>query len=142
MAGLDNDEFILIFADMARRTEALRPLLWIASSKRDYAAFPLRLQENFGFELFLVQTGQHPPSAKPLQGFGGGVVELIGNLQGDTYRAVYTVRYAGAVYVLHAFKKKSKQGIKTPQGDINLIQQRLKDAARDYAERFKPEKKS
>lgn len=86
----------------------LRPLLWLASSRRDYAEFPSAVQETFGFELFLAQTGQHPPSAKTLTGFGGGVVELIEDFDGDAYRAVYTVRLATGVYVLHCFKKKSK----------------------------------
>ena len=97
------------------------------------------MQDNFGFELFLAQTGQHPPSAKLLKGLGSGVVELVDDFDGNTYRAVYTVRFASAVYVLHAFKKKSKQGIKTPQGDIELIKQRLKDAQADYAARTKQE---
>lgn len=99
------------------------------------------MQENFGFELFLAQTGQHLPSAKPLKGFGGGVVELIGDFDGDTYRTVYTVRFAEAVYVLHAFKKKSKRGIATPKSDIDLIGRRLKDAEHDHADRFGQEKK-
>ena len=88
-----------------------RPLLWVASSKRDYMEFPARVQDGFGFELFLAQTGQHPPSAKPLRGLGSGTLELIENFDGDAYRAVYTVRFNEAVYVLHAFKKKSKRGI-------------------------------
>jgi phage-related protein len=91
--------------------------------------------------LFLVQTGQYPPSAKPLKGLGGGVVELVGNFDKDTYRAVYTVRFGDVVYVLHAFKKKSKQGSKTPQSNIDLIKRRLKDAEQDHAQRFKKEKK-
>ena len=119
----------------------LRPLLWIASSKRDYRDFPVRVQETLGFELFLAQTGQHPPSAKPLKGFGNGVVELIEDFDGDTYRAVYTVRFKEAVYVLHAFKKKSKSGIATPKGDIERIERRLKDATRDHGERYGQEKK-
>lgn len=127
---------------MASRRGTPRPLLWVASSKKDYGSFPQKVQEGFGFELFLAQTGQHPPSAKPLKGFGGGVVELIGNLAGDTYRAVYTVRFAHAVYVLHAFKKKSKQGAKTPQTEIDLIRQRLKHAERDYADRFKQDSRT
>ncbi|MET3900898.1 phage-related protein [Devosia sp. UYZn731] len=94
---------------------------------------PPEVQELFGFELFLAQTGQFPPSAKPLKGLGSGVVELVGNFDGDTYRAVYTVRFARAVYVLHAFKKKSKAGIKTPQSDIDLIKRRLRDAEAHYA---------
>jgi len=120
----------------------VRPLLWVASSKRDYRDFPPSVQDGFGFRLFLAQTGQHPPSAKPLKGLGGLVVELIEDFDGDTYRAVYTVRFREAVYVLHAFKKKSKRGMKTPQSDIDVIKRRLKDTAFDYAERFAPEKKS
>ncbi len=113
----------------------LRPLLWVASSKRDFQEFPAPVQDELGFELFLAQTGQHPPSGKPLKGIGSGIVELIDDFDGDTYRAVYTVRFADAVYVLHAFKKKSKQGIKTPQREIDLVKNRLRDAEQDYAER-------
>lgn len=118
-----------------------RPLLWVASSKRDYRAFPSRVQDGFGFELFLVQTGQHPPSAKPLRGFGGGTLELIESFDSDTYRAVYTVRFSEAVYVLHAFKKKSKRGSKTPQPDVDLIKRRLKAAEQDHSRRFGKEGK-
>lgn len=114
----------------------LRPLLWVASSKRDYDQFPARVQETLGFELFLAQSGQHPPSAKLLRGLGSGTVELIEDFAGDTYRAVYTVRFSAAVYVLHAFKKKSKQGRKTPQSDVDLIKRRLTEAASDYAQRY------
>ena len=119
----------------------LRPLLWLASSKRDYGEFPDRVQDNLGFELFLAQTGQHPPSAKLLKGLGSGTVELVADFDGDTYRAVYTVRFSEAVYVLHAFKKKSKHGIKTPQADLNLIKRRLRDAESDHARRFAKESK-
>jgi phage-related protein len=116
-------------------------LLWVASSKRDSREFPASVQDELGFELYLAQTGQHPPSAKPLKGLGSGTVELVDDFDGDTYRAVYTVRFADAVYVLHAFKKKSKQGIKTPQPDVDLVERRLRDAEQDYAERFKKESK-
>ncbi len=116
-------------------------MLWVASSKRDYREFPPRVQDTLGFELFLAQTGQHPPSAKPLKGLGSGVVELIEDFDGDTYRAVYTVRFRDAVYVLHAFKKKSKRGIATPKSDIDLIKRRLKDAESDHTERFGKEQK-
>lgn len=125
---------------MAKTARPLRPVLWIASARRDYRAFPSRVQSNLGFELFLVQTGQHPPSGKPLKGFGSGVIELVEDFDGDTYRAVYTLRFSEAVYVLHAFKKKSKQGGKTPQSDINLIKRRLRAAEADYALRFKESK--
>ncbi len=124
---------------MVKMARSVRPLLWIASSRRDHRKFPARVQDNLGFELFLAQTGQHPPSAKPLKGLGSGTVELVEDFDGDTYRAVYTVRFSEAVYVLHAFKKKSKRGIKTPQGDIDLIKRRLKDAEHDHAQRFKKE---
>jgi len=120
---------------------ALRPLLWIASSKRDFREFPARVQDDLGFELYLVQTGQHPPSAKFLKGLGSGTVELVDDFDGDTYRAVYTVRFGDVIYVLHAFKKKSKRGVKTPQHDIDLVKRRLKDAEQDYAEHFKKERK-
>ena len=126
---------------MVEIVRLVRPLLWVASSKRDYLGFPERAQDTLGFELFLAQTGQHPPSAKPLKGLGSGVVELVEDFDKDTYRAVYTVRFGEAVYVLHAFKKKSKQGIKTPQRDIDLVKQRLKAAEQDHAQRFKKEKK-
>ena len=106
----------------------VRPLLWLASSRRDYAAFPPKVQEEFGFGLFLAQTGQKPPSAKMLKGLGSGILELIEDHDGDTFRAVYTVRFERAVYVLHCFKKKSKNGIKTPQSDIELIKRRCRDA--------------
>lgn len=75
---------------MANITPLIRPLLWVASSKRNYGEFPARVQETLGFELFLVQTGQYPPSAKPLKGIGSGVLELVEDFDGDTYRTVYT----------------------------------------------------
>lgn len=118
-----------------------RPLLWIASSRKDYGEFPPKVQEQFGFELFLAQTGQHPPSAKMLKGLGNGIVELVEDFDGDTYRSVYTVRFETAVYVLHCFKKKSKRGIKTPQSDIDLIKRRVRDAEADYSARKNEESK-
>lgn len=115
--------------------------MWVSSSKRDYREFPAEVQDGFGFELFLVQTGQHPPSAKALKGLGPGTLELIENFDGDTYRAVYTMQFREAIYVLHAFKKKSKRGSKTPQTDVDLIRLRLKTAMDDYAQRFGKESK-
>lgn len=117
---------------MEKLPKPTRPLLWIGSSRKDYGEFPPKVQESFGFELFLAQTGQHPPSAKPLKGLGNGIVELVEDFDGDTYRAVYTVRFETAVYVLHSFKKKSKRGIKTPQSDIDLIKRRFRDAETHY----------
>lgn len=118
-----------------------RPLFWLASSRKDYAEFPRRVQEEFGFELFLAQTGQHPPSAKKLKGLGSGIVELMDDHDGDTFRAVYTVRFVSAVYVLHCFKKKSKRGIETPQSDIELIKKRFRDAEVHFSARQKKEPK-
>ena len=123
---------------LPRPTRALR---WIGSARRDYGDFPVEVQSQFGFELFLAQTGQHPPTAKPLKGFGSGVIELIEDFDGDTYRAIYTARFETAVYVLHSFKKKSKRGIKTPKSDMALIRRRLRDAEADNAERLKEEKR-
>ena len=122
---------------MIRMLPPLQTLFWVASSKRDYREFPGKVQDTLGFELFLAQTGQHPPSAKPLKGLGSGVLELVEDHEGGTYRAVYAVRFKNAVYVLHAFQKKSKRGIATPKGDIDLIRRRLKEAESHYAERVK-----
>jgi phage-related protein len=124
---------------MEKLPRPLRPLLWIASSRKDYAGFPPAVQETIGFELFLAQTGQHPPSAKPLKGLGGRVVEIIEEYEGNAYRAVYAVRFETAVYVLHCFNKKSKRGIKTPQSDVELVRRRLRDAETDFAQRRKGE---
>lgn len=111
----------------------IKPLRWIASSRKDFADFPPKVQETFGFELFLAQSSLKAPSAKLLKGFGSGVVELIEDYDGDTYRAVYTVHFKHAVYVLHCFKKKSKQGIATPQIDKERIKKRLQDAHNDHS---------
>jgi len=90
-------------------------------------ALPPSVRRTFGLALFAAQSGVTPPIAKPLKGFGGaGVLELIEDDKGGAYRAVYTVRFATAVYVLHVFQKKSKKGRATPQSDIDLVKQRLK----------------
>jgi phage-related protein len=103
-----------------------RPLIWEGSSKRDFKQFPIAVQKDVGVALFVVQLGGTPPSAKPWKGLGSGVYELIDDHRGDTYRAVYTVKIANSVHVLHAFQKKSKSGIKTPNPDVELIERRLK----------------
>ena len=106
-----------------------KTLVWIASSQRDMQALPKGIRRTFGVALYAAQVGATPPIAKPLKGFGGaGVLELIEDDKGGTYRAVYTVRYATALYVLHVFQKKSKHGIATPQQDIDLVKARLKIA--------------
>jgi phage-related protein len=125
--------------EMERPPRHARPLHWIGQSRKDYGDFPPKVQEECGFALFLAQTGQHPPSAKLLRGLGSGVVELVETFDGDAFRTVYTVRFAKAVYVLHAFMKKSKQGIKTPQADIQLIRRRLRDAEAHYTSTYEKE---
>jgi phage-related protein len=110
-----------------------KPLKWIASAHKDLKDFPEDVQDVMGYALYLAQQGQKHPDAKPLKGFSGsGVVEIIDDFDGDTYRAIYTVKFKGVVYVLHSFQKKSKHGIATPQQDIDLIKKRLQYAESDY----------
>ena len=114
------------------------PLHWVASSKKDDLSFPGEVQDELGYALGLAQFGARHPNAKPWKGEGPGILEIVEDHRGDTYRAVYAVRFADAVYVLHAFQKKSKQGIKTPQTDVKLIAERLKRAQVDYESRGTP----
>ena len=110
-----------------------KPLKWVGSAKRDLDAMPDDVKDVFGHAIDLAQAGGKHVDAKPLSGFGSaGVLEVVEDLQGDAYRAVYTVRFAGVVYVLHCFQKKSKSGIKTPQKDLDLIKTRLKAAETDF----------
>jgi phage-related protein len=111
-----------------------RPLFWEGSAKRDFKEFPTAVQKDMGVALFIVQLGGTPPAAKPWKGLGPGVYELIEDHRGDTYRAVYTVRIADSIHVLHAFQKKSKSGIKTPKADVDLIKRRLKTVLERYRE--------
>ncbi len=116
---------------------APKPLLWAGSSRRDMRGLPPAVRRNFGLWLFAVQCGEMPPAAKPLKGFGGpGVIELIEDDRGGTYRAVYTVRFHEAVYVLHVFQKKSPSGIRTARHDVRLIESRLNAARDDYEDRY------
>lgn len=101
-------------------------LYWEGSSKKDFKEFPIDVQKDMGVALFIVQLGSTPPSAKPWKGLGSGVYELVEDHRSDTFRAVYTVKMGDAVHVLHAFQKKSKSGIATPQPDVELIEKRLK----------------
>jgi phage-related protein len=111
----------------------LKEVVWIGPTRKELRAFPRPVQRAFGYALHAVQLGEAPPDAKPLRGFGGaGVLELIEDHRGDTFRAVYTVRFASRIYVLHVFQKKSKRGIATPQKEIELIRARLKWAERLY----------
>jgi phage-related protein len=108
-----------------------KPLVWLGSSLKDLRTFPEPVQDHMGYALYVAQRGGRHRDVKPLSGFGGaGVLEVVKDFRGDTFRAVYTVRYANAVYVLHAFQKKSKTGSATPKPDIDLIGQRLHEAER------------
>jgi phage-related protein len=116
----------------------LKELVWIGSSRKDLAAFPRTVQRAFGYALYLAQLGGKPPDAKPLKGFGGAsVLELVEDHRGDTYRVVYTVRFADSVYVLHVFQKKAKHGIATPKHAIDLLRDRLKAAESRHAGKIK-----
>lgn len=118
-----------------------KPLRWISSALDDLKEFPDDVQDVMGYALDLAQHGGKHPDAKPLSGFSGaGVLEVVDDFDGDTYRAIYTVKFVGFVYLLHAFQKKSKHGIATPQQDIKLIQQRLKSAQKDYLEQTAKQK--
>lgn len=105
----------------------LKQLYWVASSKKDLLAMPREVQDIFGYALHLAQVGEKHPDAKPLKGFGSaGTLEVVEDFKSNAYRAVYTVRFADSVYVLHCFQKKSTQGIATPKPDMDLIKSRLK----------------
>lgn len=114
-------------------TEQRKLLYWEGSSKKDFKEFPVPVQKDMGVSLFVVQLGGTPDSAKPWKGLGSGVYELVEDHRGDTFRAVYTVKIGDAVHVLHAFQKKSKSGIATPQPDVELIEKRLKAVLARYA---------
>jgi phage-related protein len=108
-------------------------VVWVASSKKDLKDFPEDVQDEVGHLLYQVLLGLTPSSVKPLQGFGSAnVLEIIEDHDTDTYRAVYTVKFAERIYVLHCFQKKSTQGRKTPQQDKDLIERRLKAAGEMY----------
>jgi phage-related protein len=107
----------------------IKPLYWVGSSKRDLLALPEEVVDVFGYALFLAQIGKKHEQAKPLKGFGSaGVLEVVEYWQGNTYRAVYTVRFTCGVFVLHVFQKKAKRGVATPKADLDLILERLKAA--------------
>jgi phage-related protein len=107
----------------------MKDLFWIGSSKKDLKAMPGDVQDTFGYALSMAQAGQKHPQAKPMHGLGpAGVMEIVEDSQGSTYRAVYTVKVGDAIYVLHCFQKKSTKGISTPKPDMDLIRERLKAA--------------
>ena len=118
---------------MADKAINPKPLFWVASTLEDLKSLPDQVQDTFGHHLYLVQKGETPPGTKPLSGFGGAsVLEIVEDYDTNTYRAVYTVRFQEAVYVLHVFQKKSKRGIAMTARDRDLIRSRLKRAETDY----------
>jgi phage-related protein len=116
----------------------VKPCLFVGPSRRELKTFPDEVRGRIGHALHQAQCGDEPNSARALKGFGGrGILEIVEDFEGNTYRAVYTVRFAGVIYVLHAFQKKSKKGIATPKLTIDLIKSRLRVAEEDYHMRRK-----
>jgi phage-related protein len=114
---------------------ARKPVEWVASSRAELKAFPPEVRFDMAYAILLAQDGKKHPDAKPLLGFGGaGVLEFVDDYDGNTYRPVYTVKFEEAVYVLHAFQKKSKSGSATPKLVLDLIRRRLKAAEGRHAE--------
>ena len=127
---------------MVDETKHEKPLFWIGRSYEDLLDCPEDVRRTFGFALGLAQQGGKFVGAKPLKGFGGaGVLEVVEDWQSDTFRCVYSVKFAGAVYVLHTFQKKSKIGSKTPKQEIDLVKARLKAAEEHYKEWIAKQKK-
>ena len=113
-----------------------RPLHWVGSAERDFVTFPASVKDDMGNALGIAQFGGIAPTTKPWKGLGPGVLEIVQSHDGNAYRAVYTVRFEKAVYVLHAFQKKSPSSIRTAKRDVDLVEQRLKQAQRDYEEHY------
>jgi phage-related protein len=110
-----------------------KPVRWVGSCKEDLSGFPEDVRRRVGGALWEAQLGRKAPFAKAMKGFGdAGVLEIVDDFDGETYRAVYSVRFAGVVYVLHAFRKKSKRGIATPKAELDLIASRVRRAREDY----------
>ena len=117
-------------------SEQLKPVRWIGSSHKDLKSFPPEVRSDVGYALYAAQNGDTDPAAQPMKGFGGAsVMEIVAPFDGNTWRAVYAVRFKGVVYVLHAFQKKSKSGRATPKKEIDLINHRLAAAEQDYKAR-------
>lgn len=110
-----------------------KPVVWMGDTLTVMREFPKAVREKMGYALYQAQVGGKHADAKPLRGFGAGVLEVVSDHRGNTYRAVYTVRLASRVYVLHAFQKKSKRGISSPGSELDLVRQRLKRAAQLHA---------
>lgn len=114
----------------------VKPIRWIGSSRDDLLALPEEVRREVGYALYVAQNGGTADNVKPLKGFGGAVLEVVESFDRNAYRAVYTVKFVDAVYVLHAFQKKSKRGVKTPKRDLELIERRLKAAKQMEEERL------
>jgi len=116
-----------------------KPAIFVGSARGDLRKFPEDVRTEFGYAIFAAQEGGKAPKAKPLKGIvpGAGILEIVEDFDRNTHRVVYTVKFADIVYVLHAFQKKSKQGIKTPKHEIDLIRARFAEAKADYEERKK-----
>jgi len=120
-----------------------KPVRWVGASKKEIQKLPKEVRQVFGQAIYDAQTGKKHPGAKPLKGFGGaGVLEVIEDELGSTYRAVYTVKFADIVYVLSVFQKKSKSGRKTPKEEIDKIKSRFQEAEKDYAKYIEQRKES
>ena len=115
----------------------LKPINFVGPSRIDLLTFPERVRRDIGYALYTVQRGKKPVNSKPLKGFGGAVVqEIVENYKGDTYRVIYTVQFAKAIYVLHCFQKKSKKGKATPKQEMDLVKNRLRVARANYKENY------
>jgi phage-related protein len=111
----------------------MKPLGWVGSAKNDLLGFPASVVREIGHALYVAQIGGKDSTAKPLQGFGGaGVLEIVEDYAGNAYRAVYAVRFAEVIYVLHAFQKKSTRGVATPRQEIEMVRTRLRQAEEEY----------
>jgi phage-related protein len=117
-------------------SEKVKPVYWIGSTLDDLKALDQEIRDRFGFALYQAQQGGIHLHAKPLKGLGSGVIEVVEDYDGNTFRAVYTAKFANAIYVLHVFQKKSKKGAATPKHDLDLITRRLK-TAREHHENWK-----
>jgi phage-related protein len=127
--------------ERSKRAPGEKPLFWIGSARTDLLQFPEAVKDEMGVALSVAQFGGKHPRAKPWKGEGSGVLEIVEDRRGDTYRAVYTVKFANAANVLHAFQKKSPKGIKAAQTDVELVSRRLKTAGEDYEARYGKRKK-
>lgn len=128
---------------MVRNPHPKKIVHFVGSSRKDLKALPKTVRYVFGYAILMAEHGMKHPDAKPLKGFGGaGVLEVVEDSDSDTYRAVYSVEFGNVIYILHAFKKKSKTGNKTPPRDLELITKRLKDAEMHFNRHYAKKKKS